>query len=62
MSSIFAKLACSSNSTLMEGKELIYYFNFLKDEFKSQVGGVNARLMNCLFNFLKDLLFRTTST
>jgi len=36
MSSIFAKLACFG-STLMEDKELSYYFNFLKDELKSTV-------------------------
>jgi V-type H+-transporting ATPase subunit H len=35
MSSVFAKLACSG-STLMEGSDLQYYLNFLKDEFKSQ--------------------------
>ncbi|KAI1724110.1 v-ATPase subunit H domain-containing protein [Ditylenchus destructor] len=34
MSSIFAKLACFG-PTRMEGKELQYYFNFLKDEFKN---------------------------
>lgn len=36
MSSIFAKLACYG-SALLEGKELVYYFSFLKDELKSQV-------------------------
>jgi V-type H+-transporting ATPase subunit H len=35
MSSVFAKLACFG-SARMEGKELTYYFSFLKDELKNQ--------------------------
>lgn len=38
MSAIFSKLACYG-SVLMEGQELLAYFNFLKQELRNTVRG-----------------------
>jgi len=52
MSSIFAKLACFG-TTLMEDKELSYYFNFLKDELKSASNEYVNTTARCLQMMLR---------